>query len=135
MNKYDDIINLEHYVSKKRVPMSMENRAAQFAPFSALTGYSAAVKEKARLTENKKKLTDEEVEIINNKLNMCINHLDNEVIITYFVKDIKKIGGKYLKYRGFIKKIDIYNRRLILDNKTNILFDDILDIESDFLDK
>lgn len=135
MNKYDDIINLEHYVSKKRVPMSMENRAAQFAPFSALTGYSAAVKEKARLTENKKKLTDEEVEIINNKLNMCINHLDNEVIITYFVKDIKKSGGKYLKYRGFIKKIDIYNRRLILDNKTNILFDDILDIESDFLDK
>lgn len=115
--------------------MSMENRAAQFAPFSALTGYSAAVKEKARLTENKKKLTDEEVEIINNKLNMCINHLDNEVIITYFVKDIKKSGGKYLKYRGFIKKIDIYNRRLILDNKTNILFDDILDIESDFLDK
>ena len=135
MSKYDDIINLEHYVSKKRAPMSMENRAAQFAPFSALTGYSAAVKEKARLTENKKKLTDEEVEIINNKLNMCINHLDNEVIITYFVKDIKKSGGKYLKYRGFIKKIDIYNRRLILDNKTNILFDDILDIESDFLDK
>lgn len=135
MNKYDDIINLEHYVSKKRIPMSLENRAAQFAPFSALTGYSAAVKEKARLTENKKKLTDEEVEIINNKLNMCINHLDNEVIITYFVKDIKKSGGKYLKYRGFIKKIDIYNRRLILDNKTNILFDDILDIESDFLDK
>ena len=68
MNKYDDIINLEHYTSKKRPRMSIDNRAAQFAPFAALTGYSDAVKETARLTETKKKLTEEQKTILNEKI-------------------------------------------------------------------
>jgi len=135
MSKYDDIINLEHYVSSKRIPMSLENRAAQFAPFSALTGYSTAVKEKARLTDEKKRLTDDEIEILNNKLFLLSNYLDNEVVITYFVKDLKKSGGKYLKYSGKIKKIDIYNNIIVLDNKNKILFEDILEIESEVFNK
>ena len=135
MNKYDDIIDLEHYGSSKRKPMSMENRAAQFAPFSALTGYSAAIKEKSRLTEIKRKLTDEEIEKLNNKLQILIKDFSAEVVITYFEKDLKKSGGQYIKYIGKIKKFDTYNKAILLENNIKILFNDILEIESDIFDK
>ena len=107
-HKYDDIINLEHHVSTKHSRMSLENRSAQFAPFSALTGYEEAVKEEARVTESRIDI-DEEAKIeVNEKLNYIMRHLDKNIIVsvTYFEKDKKKQGGSYKTIKGMIKKID-----------------------------
>ena len=136
MSKYDDIINLERPISKKRTPMSIESRAAQFAPFSALTGYSEAVKETARLTDNKKILSDGIKEVINEKINYIKNNLKSigEVQITYFIKDKKKSGGKYTTITGLVKKIDINNCLIYMVNGTIISFDNISNIDNPMFD-
>ena len=117
-HKYDDIINLEHHVSTKHSRMSLENRSAQFAPFSALTGYEEAVKEEARVTESRIDI-DEEAKIeVNEKLNYIMKHLDKNIIVsvTYFEKDKKKQGGSYKTIKGIIKKID--NSRKTIEMQT-----------------
>ena len=127
MSKYDDIINLKRPVSR-RMPMSITNRAAQFAPFSALTGYDEAIKETSRITSEKHELSDCKIEIINKKLNEIKNNGIRRVKITYFVKDDKKDGGEYITEEVDIKKIDIYNEKLVC-LKVSISFDDILEID------
>ena len=127
MSKYDDIINLKRPVSR-RMPMSITNRAAQFAPFSALTGYDEAIKETSRITSEKHELSDGKIEIINNKLNEIKNSGIKRVKITYFVKDKSKSGGEYITEEVDIKKIDIYNEKLVC-LKLSISFDDILEID------
>ena len=127
MSKYDDIINLKRPASR-RIPMSITNRAAQFAPFSALTGYDEAIKETSRITSEKHELSDGKIEIINNKLNEIKNNGIRRVKITYFVKDDKKDGGEYITEEVDIKKIDIYNEKLVC-LKLSISFDDILEID------
>lgn len=136
MSKYDDIINLERPISKKRMPMSIENRAAQFAPFSALTGYEDAVKETARITDSKKILSEGIKEIINEKINYIKNNLKTivEVKITYFLKDKKKTGGKYTTITDLVKKIDINNCLIYLSCGTIISFDDISNIDNPIFD-
>ena len=133
MSKYDDIINLERPISKKHIPMSIENRAAQFAPFSALTGYNEAVRETARITDNKKVLSEGIKEIINDKLNYIKNNIKSvgEVTITYFLKDKKKSGGKYVNVTGFVKKIDTNNMLVYMQNGVVISFDDISNMDSE----
>ncbi len=131
MNKYDDIINLPHHVSNTRKPMSLHNRAVQFAPFAALKGYDSAIKEEARITSKKIEL-DEELNFILNKNIKLIN--DNikqkpEVIITYFIPDNKKIGGSYETIIGNVKKIDNVNKFIILVDNKKIDFDNLLDIK------
>ena len=114
-HKYDDIINLEHHVSTKHSRMSLENRSAQFAPFSALTGYEEAVTEEARITESRIDI-DEEAKIeVNEKLNYIMKHLDKNIIVsvTYFEKDKKKQGGSYKTIKGIIKKIDDFRKTII----------------------
>ena len=127
MSKYDDIINLKRPASR-RMPMSITNRAAQFAPFAALTGYDEAIKETSRITSEKHELSDGKIEIINNKLNEIKNNGIRRVKITYFVKDDKKDGGEYITEEVDIKKIDIYNEKLVC-LKLSISFDDILEID------
>ena len=127
MSKYDDIINLKRPASR-RMPMSITNRAAQFAPFSALTGYDEAIKETSRITSEKHELSDGKIEIINNKLNEIKNSGIKRVKITYFVKDKSKSGGEYVTEEVDIKKIDIYNEKLVC-LKLSISFDDILEID------
>ena len=128
MNKYDDIINLSRPKSK-RPSMSIEARAAQFAPFSALTGYENAIKETSRITDKKKEITEGLKEIINEKLNYIKNNkYSGKIKITYFVKDKMKSGGKYITEEIKVKKIDSFNNKIICNNK-EILFNDILDIE------
>ena len=127
MSKYDDIINLKRPASR-RIPMSITNRAAQFAPFSALTGYDEAIKETSRITSEKHELSDGKIEIINNKLNEIKNSGIKRVKITYFVKDKSKSGGEYVTEEVDIKKIDIYNEKLVC-LKLSISFDDILEID------
>ena len=136
MKNYDDIINLPHYVSKKRTQMSIENRAAQFAPFSALVGYSDKIKETSRIVEKKIEFSEEEKDIINKKILLLNDNIknNNQVSITYFISDNKKDGGSYITTFDIIKKIDMYNKLIILDNGTKILFDDIYNIESDLFD-
>lgn len=129
---YDDIIRLNRPVSK-RSKMSMESRAAQFAPFAALTGYDAEIKETARLTDEKIIIDDGLKEVINSKLVYINEHIKdmNMVGITYFVKDRKKDGGKYVSVSGCVKKIDMVNGLIKMNNGVCIVIDDILDVKCD----
>ena len=129
-HKYDDIINLEHHISKTHKQMSMQNRAAQFAPFAALTGYEEAVKETARFTEKKIELDEELNNILDEKLRLIQSQIKNtpEITVTYFVPDDKKRGGKYQKTTGKIKKIDDYNKFIIFTDGKCISIKDIIDI-------
>ena len=92
-DKYDDIINLPHHVSKRHPQMSMMNRAAQFAPFAALTGHSAAIEETARLTESQQELADEDSEILNHKMAYLREAINEHptISITYFEPDKRKL--------------------------------------------
>lgn len=127
MSKYDDIINLKRPESR-HIPMSITNRAAQFAPFSALTGYDEAIRETSRITSEKHELSDGKIEIINNKLNEIKSNGIKKAKITYFVKDKFKSGGEYITEEVEIKKIDSYNEKLVC-LKLSISFDDILEID------
>ena len=133
MNNYDDIINLPHHTSSKRTRMSLENRSAQFAPFSALTGYSEAINETKRLTDRKHEIDEERKNMLNNKLQILNDNIKNkpEVTITYFVKDNKKTGGSYRIVTSNIKKIDIYEQVIILEDKTKISLDNIYEIKGE----
>ena len=134
MNKYKDIINLPHHVSKTRNPMSLYNRAAQFAPFAALTGYDDAIKETARLTEQKIELSDELKNMLNQKIKLIIENikLQPEVVITYFVHDNKKSGGVYKTISGNVKRIDEVEKCIIFTNKLKIKVSDLLNIVLNF---
>lgn len=125
---YNDMLNMQRPVSKHHIPMNILDRAAQFAPFSALPYYNTVVKEKSRYTENFCELCDEEKEIINSSLNDIINNFYSikNIFIEYFIKDEKKHGGRYETKIQSIKKIDIYNKILILKDDTKIDFSNIV---------
>lgn len=131
--KYDDIINLLHHQSKIRPHMSLLNRAAQFSPFAALTGYGEAVDETARLTASEIDLAEDKRAELDRKLEIIRNSLPNspEVILTYFVNDDKKEGGEYQTIQAKIKRIDPYERIIILVDKTKIPIDHIAEISYD----
>lgn len=133
MNNYEDIINLPHHVSSKRPQMSKEQRASQFAPFSALTGYEDAIKETARLTNRKIEVDEGLREVLNNKLNIIEENIKNnpEVSITYFIPDKKKDGGEYITITGIVRRIDIVNNLIIMIDKTKIKMKDVLNITCD----
>ena len=135
MSKYDDIINLNRPISKHK-HQSIDSRAAQFAPFAALTGYDSAIKETARLTDEKIEVNDELREILNNKLNFLNNHIKekNEVTILHFIKDDKKNGGKYVSKKGIIKRIDPVNETIKFEDNTIITMNDIIDIKGDLFE-
>ncbi len=125
--EYDDIITLTHPVSNIHPQMSLHDRAAQFAPFAALTGHQEAIKETARLTEKKIELSEEEQEKLNQKLLWIICHIKEqpEILITYFIQDQHKTGGKYITKRGKVKKIKETEQELILDDQSIIFWKDI----------
>ena len=130
---YKDILYLDHHTSLNHPRMSNMNRAAQFSPFAALTGYEDKVKETARYTENEIYLDEEKKEIIRNKLNIIEEKINDKVTvnITYFVKDKRKNGGEFKNIIGIIKKIDNYNNEIIFTDKNKIKLDNIIDIEID----
>lgn len=133
MKAYDDIINLPHHVSSTRPQMSIANRAAQFSPFAALTGYDAAIAETARLTDERKELSEDMLETLSMKLGMLEDAIPDrpEVSVTYFRKDEKKEGGAYITVTGAVKKIDDYEGVIVLVNGKKINIRDILDIEGE----
>jgi hypothetical protein len=130
-NTYEDIINLSHYVSKTRTQMTMLERAAQFSPFAALTGYDAAIKETGRLTDEKIEIDEEALNILNMKFQILIDSLAKgpEVTFTYFKPDERKPGGAYIEVTGKVKKVDEIERLIVMQNGTKMSIDDIQNIE------
>ena len=128
---FDDIINLPHHVSATRPQMSMLDRAAQFSPFAALTGYDAAIKETGRLTDDKIEMDEEALNILSMKFQILVDSLDDEpeVTFTYFKPDERKAGGAYLTASGVVKKIDDFERMIVMRNGTKIPMDDVLDFD------
>ncbi|MBR3624487.1 MAG: hypothetical protein IKN43_14195 [Selenomonadaceae bacterium] len=125
ISRYQDIINLPHHISKRHPRLSPEQRAAQFSPFAALTGYEDAANETSRLTEEKVEFSDDE----SGELNRKLQKLKGKVIITYFVNDEKKSGGAYVSIKGEVKRIDNIEKVMIMQDKSKIQIDDILNIE------
>ena len=132
-HKYDDIIGLPHHVSATRPRMSMIDRAAQFSPFQALTGYGAAIQETGRLTDRKIELSEDERIVLDMKQQILLDNIRErpDVSITYFIPDERKDGGSYVTVTGNVKKIDDYQRLLILTERAQIPLDEIVDIESE----
>lgn len=134
-NKYDDIINLPHHQSTKHPRMSIYNRAAQFAPFAALTGHNAAIYETARITDEKIELDEYEKAEIDRKLQVISDNISGrpEITVTYFVPDSKKSGGAYKTYIGNVRRIDDVGQVLIMVDESVISINDIIDIKSEFI--
>ena len=132
-HKYDDIIEMEHHISKKHPQMSLYARSAQFAPFAALTGYEEAVKETGRETSSKIELDEEMKQILDNKLQILFEKLKDkpEISITYFVPDTKKDGGEYITVSGIVRKINSFSQSIILIDNTVIPISEIIDISGD----
>lgn len=130
---YDDIINLPHHISMNRPQMSRADRAAQFAPFSALSGYGAALVETARLTDQKIELEEDDWAELNRKQQVLMDQIWKQpnVSVTWFVPDQRKDGGRYITTVGQLKRIDEVRRVMVLANRTEIPLDDILDIETE----
>ena len=131
--KYNEIMGLPHHVSKTRPQMPMSDRAAQFAPFAALTGYDAAIKETGRLTDERIELDVEALSALDMKYQLLMEALDEapEVTITYFQPDERKAGGKYVSAVGAVKKIDDFERRITMRDGAKIPMDDVLSIEGE----
>lgn len=126
ISRYKDIINLPHHISKRHPPLSMEQRAAQFSPFAALTGYEEATRETSRLTNEKIELSEEDMEELNRKL----QNFKGEAAITYFVKDERKSGGSYVTIKGEVRRIDDYEKAVVMRDGSKIFIEDILEIET-----
>ena len=129
--QYDDIIRLPHHVSSTRPRMSAIDRAAQFSPFAALTGYDTSIKESARLTDARIELDDSQKEEIGEKLRLVTGQPDAEIKITYFLPDTKKTGGKYVLAAGTVKKVDEYERMIIMGDGKQIPIDEVIDVDCD----
>lgn len=130
-HKYDDIIGLPHHVSSTRPRMSAHDRAGQFSPFAALTGYDAAIEETARLTDAKGELDENEKELLNEKLLLISDMAPDypEIKLTYFRPDSRKAGGAYLDILGRVKKLDAVSCTLSLTGGISVSFEDIYAIE------
>ena len=133
MDPYEDIISLPHHVSPKRDPMSMQDRAAQFSPFAALTGYEDAIQETGRQTEGKIEVDEEALSSLNMKFQFLIGRMEDmpEVTLTYFKPDERKAGGAYVEVTGSVRKIDDFGRFSVMRNGAKIPMDDSLSIEGE----
>ena len=131
MSEYDDIINIKYPFPSNHPKMSMESRAAQFSSFAALSGYDDAVKEKGRLTHKKIELGEDDKAYLDQILQELENKITEEpfISVTYFVKDMKKDGGKYDIYQGNLYKIDNITNTIIFKDKKKILITNIIDIK------
>ena len=124
MSSYDDIIHLPY--PRKPQRMSIHDRAAQFAPFAALSGHGEAIAETARITQSDVELSDDGIAILNEKLRTL--ELGQNVTVLYFQPDLRKSGGANVRYSGIVKKIDVQNAALIMADGTRIPFTRIRDI-------
>lgn len=133
IQRYDDIIQLPNPEPSTHPRMTMENRAAQFSPFAALTGYDEATREEARLTDEKKELSDDMIEMLDARLAVLEQHLKERpsITVTYFHQDEKKSGGRYITVSGNLKNLDGLKHILHMTDNTKIPIEDIRLIECD----
>ena len=127
--RYDDMIFMERPPSR-RARMSPVNRAAQFAPFAALNGHEAAIRESGRLTECKRELEENEKERLNRQICLLASRMEEkpEIAVTYFQPDGRKAGGEYYTFRGVLRKIDPYQACLCFTDGTQIGIEEICSI-------
>jgi hypothetical protein len=132
-HKYDDIINLPHHESGFHPHMSTLDRAAQFSPFAALSGYEGAIKETARLTNKRMELDESAKNVLDEKLRIIHEQLSSkpEIEIIYFQPDEKKTGGAYVSAIGIVKKIDGFERTVVMQDETRILIEEIIRIKGE----
>ena len=134
---YDDIIDLPHPVSKRHPQMPLSDRAAQFAPFAALTGHEEAIKETARLTDSFVELSEEQREKLDKRLQMLLAEIEedplqeHEIQVTYFQPDARKDGGAYVSVIGNVKKVDGYRRQILFTDGTALPMDNLISIEGE----
>lgn len=131
-HRYDDIIDLPRHRSLTHSHMPLADRAAQFSPFAALTGHGDAVKETARLTEDKIELTEEEKAYLNARILFLAENIKEqpEVSITFFVPDERKEGGAYITRTGTVKRIDEYEQAIVMEDGIVIPVDEIMAMDS-----
>ena len=132
MGKYDDIIDLPHPTSKRHPPMTISDRAAQFAPFAALTGYEDAIEEAARLTDEQEELGEDAQRELNDKLRLLMASAEQhpELTVTYFEPDAKKAGGRYVTLTGCLKRIQVVAQMIEFTSGKKVPLASVLDIES-----
>lgn len=149
-HRYDDMLHLPHHVSSRHPPMTLINRAAQFSPFAALTGYDAELEEAGRRTDRRVELSESERALLDERLQLLQAWLRRipgkwavhaapdftmpEVTITYFVPDERKDGGAYTAVTGIVRRIDPIQRTLLMTDGTAISMDDVLQISSSAFD-
>ena len=137
---YDDMLNLPHPTSARHPRMSLSDRAAQFAPFAALSGHSAALVETARLTDRRLELDEDQKAALDLKQQMLMDRIGEhpDVAVTWFQPDGKKDGGRYVTTTGRLKRIDEVERVLVMEDKTTVPLDDVISIDehssSDFIE-
>ena len=128
-SKYDDIINLPHHTSETRGHMSARDRAAQFSPFAALTGYDAAIAETARLTAERIELSEQRMEVLNDRLQILVGEPTLRARITYFRPDERKEGGAYTELIGSLRRFDSVEGLLVMADGTKIPVEELYDVE------
>lgn len=129
---YEDIIHLPHHVSSTRPQMPMSDRAAQFSPFAALTGYDETIRETQRLIDQKIELNEDQRILLDRKLTYLREQIKQQpdITVTYFLPDARKSGGMYVTVSGKLKRFDEYSRSLLLLDGTEIPVDNVVDIDS-----
>ena len=129
-NDYSDIIGMSPPVSHKHPPMPLSDRAAQFAPFAALTGFGAVICEEARLTDRQRVLSDDDARELDESLRLLIENIRSKPLaeITYFVPDLHKSGGSYVTVTAPVRRVDEVAREIELTDKSRICFESIYKI-------
>ena len=129
--KYEDMLYLEPPVSKIHRKMSISERAAQFMPFAALTGYEDLIRESSRITQRRIELSETEIDELKNNLEILHEHEKEKPMIKvmYFLHDLKKNGGSYQKVEKQLHRIDDIEKKIIFKDRTTIQFDDIISVE------
>ena len=129
--KYEDMLYLDPPVSKTHRKMSIQDRAAQFMPFAALTGYEDLIRESSRITQSRIELSETEIEELKHKLEILHRHeIEKPLIkVQYFVHDLKKSGGSYQMVEKYLHRIDDIEKKIIFKDRTTIQFDEIISIE------
>ena len=129
--KYEDMLYLDPPVSKTHRKMSIQDRAAQFMPFAALTGYEDLIRESSRITQSRIELSETEIEELKHKLEILHRHeIEKPLIkVQYFVHDLKKSGASYQMVEKYLHRIDDIEKKIIFKDRTIIQFDEIIAIE------
>lgn len=129
--KYEDMLYLEPPVSKIHRKMSISERAAQFMPFAALTGYEDLIRESSRITQRRIELSETEIDELKNNLEILHEHEKEKPMIKviYFLHDLKKNGGSYQTVEKYLHRIDDIEKKIIFKDRTTIQFDDIISVE------